>query len=76
MAAVINVFLPGIGHLVTGRVIQGLLLFVVICGLYFSVIGIPLAIILHLFVIIDAARDTERKRKRELQELAKVMKQR
>jgi hypothetical protein len=76
MAAVINVFLPGIGHLVTGRVIQGLLLFVIITALYLSFFGIPLAIILHVLVIIDAARDTERKRKRELQELAKVMKQR
>lgn len=75
MAAVLSFFVPGLGQVYTGRVIQGLILFLVIAALYFSVIGIPLAVILHLFVIIDAARDAERKRKKELAELAKAIRQ-
>lgn len=75
MAALINVFLPGLGHLITGRPIQGLLIFALVAVLYVSVIGIPVGVIVHLYSIIDAARDTERKRKRELKELANMIKQ-
>lgn len=62
IAAICNFFIPGLGHLVQGRIL-GALFFFVVCaacyGLAATVIFFflwPVGAIFHLWAIIDAAR--------------------
>ncbi|WP_252728130.1 DUF6677 family protein [Alteromonas sp. C1M14] len=62
IAAICNFFIPGLGHLVQGRILRALLFFI-ICfacyGLAATVIFFflwPVGAIFHLWAIIDAAR--------------------
>lgn len=54
LAAVLSFFLPGLGQLYKGQILKGLALMLITNILYFSVVGIPLALILHLFAIYNA----------------------
>lgn len=59
IAALCNVFLPGLGHLVQGRILGALFYFVVTAvgyALYFLIIPAIIAAIAHLICIISAAR--------------------
>lgn len=61
IAALANVFVPGLGHLVQGRVLAALFYFVVVSGLYalaLFTLGLSwiLGGILHLVCIVSAAR--------------------
>lgn len=62
IAAICNIFLPGLGQLVQGRIMKALMFFLVtaICyGLAAMVIFIfmwPVGAIFHLWAIIDAAK--------------------
>jgi TM2 domain-containing membrane protein YozV len=71
MAILLSLICPGLGHLYTGRMIQGLLLFVLTVAGYFCFI-VP-GIIIHLFVIVDAARDSNRKKGRDMQTQANML---
>ena len=58
IAALCNVFFPGLGYLVQGRFLNALLAFVVISICYFFAILILPAIIgglIHLYIVVDAA---------------------
>ena len=65
IAALCNVFVPGLGHLVQGRILGALFFFVTVWGCYVvanvgAVVVIPLVLyipggILHLFAILSAA---------------------
>ncbi len=62
IAAICNVFIPGLGQLVQGRILRALMFFVVatVCyALAATVILIflwPVGVIFHIWSIIDAAR--------------------
>ncbi len=59
IAALCNVFIPGLGHLVQGRFLLALLFFVVTAGgyaLYLLVFPALIAALFHLISIISAAR--------------------
>ena len=62
IAAICNIFIPGLGQLVQGRLMRAIMFFLVctICyGLAATVIFIflwPVGAIFHLWAIIDAAR--------------------
>lgn len=59
IAALCNVFIPGLGHLVQGRLLWAIFYFVSIAvgyALYWLVIPAIVAAILHLISIISAAR--------------------
>ena len=58
MAAICNFFLPGLGHLIIGKPVQGLIWFVLVVIGYLCFI-FP-GIVLHLFCIVDAARQSKR----------------
>ena len=58
IAALCNVFIPGLGHLIQGRLLAALFFFVSITvgyALYFLIIPAVFAAILHLIAIISAA---------------------
>ena len=58
IAALCNVFFPGLGYLIQGRILPALFVFVVVSVCYFFAILIVPAIIgglLHLYAVIDAA---------------------
>ena len=62
IAAVCNIFVPGLGHLVQGRIV-GAIMFFVICGVLYSLgtflilfFLYPFAVLFHLWAIISAAR--------------------
>ncbi|AXR07944.1 DUF6677 family protein [Salinimonas sediminis] len=61
IAALCNFFIPGLGHLVQGRVLKAIMFFLVITACYAlaaTVIFIflwPVGAIFHLWAIIDAA---------------------
>jgi TM2 domain-containing membrane protein YozV len=66
IAAICNVFFPGLGQLVQGRILPALIFAIVCVGgyaLWWLVVPAVIAAICHLFSIIDAARfkssDTE-----------------
>lgn len=78
MAAVLSFIMPGLGHLYTGRIFQGLLWWIVLAVLYVASIftlglGLLLAIPIHLLCIIDAQREDGRKRKREMEQMVRMM---
>ncbi len=59
IAALCNVFIPGLGQLVQGRILAALFFFVVVfvCyALWWLIIPAVIGAIFHLWAIIDAAR--------------------
>ena len=61
VAALCNVFFPGLGQLVQGRILAAIVFFVVcVAGyaMWFLVIPAIIAAIVHLWSIIDAAKFT------------------
>lgn len=61
IAALCNVFIPGLGHLVQGRILLALLFFAVTAvgyATYFLIFPAVIAAIFHLISIISAARYT------------------
>jgi TM2 domain-containing membrane protein YozV len=56
VAAVLSFFFPGVGQIYKRQIFKGIIYFLITSGLYASVIGIPLALIIHLCVIIGASR--------------------
>ncbi|MDN3653721.1 hypothetical protein QWY77_13330 [Thalassotalea ponticola] len=56
IAAICNVFIPGLGQLVQGRVLAAIIFFVFTGILYFTVVLWIVGAIFHLWSIIDAAR--------------------
>ncbi|MBK6939352.1 MAG: hypothetical protein IPH13_03970 [Planctomycetes bacterium] len=58
IAALCTVFIPGLGQLVQGRIFKALLFFVICVGgyaLWFLMFPWIIALIVHLWAIIDAA---------------------
>jgi TM2 domain-containing membrane protein YozV len=58
IAALANVFVPGLGQLLQGRLLAAILFFVLIVtgyALWFLLIPAILAAVLHLWCILDAA---------------------
>ena len=59
IAALCNVFLPGLGQLVQGRILAAIVFFVICAvgyALFWLVIPAIIAAIAHLWAIIDAAK--------------------
>lgn len=56
LAALASFFIPGLGQLVQGRLGRAAIQFCLTGVLYFSYIGIPIGLLVHLWSIIDAAR--------------------
>ena len=59
IAAIANFIIPGLGHLVQGRLLAAIVFFVFISVCYFfwwAVFPLVVGIICHLWCIIDAAR--------------------
>ncbi|MEI5639802.1 MULTISPECIES: hypothetical protein [unclassified Pseudoalteromonas] len=59
IAAICNVFFPGLGQLVQGRILAALLFAIVVVGgyaLWFLVVPAVIAAVFHLWSIIDAAK--------------------
>jgi len=59
IAALCNVFIPGLGQLVQGRILAAILFFVVCAAgyaMWFLVVPAIVAAIAHLWAIIDAAK--------------------
>ncbi|WP_426358825.1 hypothetical protein ACPUVO_00815 [Pseudocolwellia sp. HL-MZ19] len=59
LAAICNIFIPGLGQLVQGRVLAAILFFVftaIAWGTAIILIGWILGPVMHLWAIIDAAR--------------------
>lgn len=59
IAALCNVFIPGLGQLVQGRILAAIIFFVVCAvgyALFWLVIPAIIAAIVHLWAIIDAAK--------------------
>ena len=54
LAAVLSFFLPGLGQLYKGQILKGLILMALTSIMYASVILIPVALILHLYIIYNA----------------------
>jgi TM2 domain-containing membrane protein YozV len=80
MAAVLNFFFPGVGHMYAGHIFQGLIVLVLIPALYFAAIptvglALLLAIPLHIFIMIDAQRAVARGKKKEMAQLARMIRQ-
>ncbi len=55
IAAVCSFFIPGLGHLVQGRILGAIFFFVACAVMYWLVVTIPLAVILHIWAIISTA---------------------
>ena len=63
LAALCNVFFPGLGQLVQGRIIAAIIFAVVVfVGYFFWILLVPaiIAAIFHLWSIVDAARFNSR----------------
>ena len=59
LAAICNFFIPGLGHLVQGRLLAAILFFVTVTvgyALWFLIVPAIVGGIAHLWSIIDAAR--------------------
>ncbi|KKO48605.1 hypothetical protein VT06_10970 [Arsukibacterium sp. MJ3] len=59
IAALCNVFIPGLGQLIQGRILAALLFFVICVvgyALWWLIIPAIIAVICHLWAIIDAAK--------------------
>jgi TM2 domain-containing membrane protein YozV len=53
LAAIVNIFIPGVGQLIQGRVLSGLF-FLIITFIGYAVLILP-GIIMHIWAIVDAA---------------------
>lgn len=81
MAAVLSFFVPGLGHMLNGRVFQGLFFLVLVPLVY--LLSIPAfcipGLIVHLFVMLDANKDAKRreneKTERQAAAMAKALRQ-
>ena len=78
MAAVLNFFFPGVGHMYAGHIFQGFMFLILVPALYASALvtaglTLLLAVPLHIFIMLDAQRASRRARKRELSEMARMM---
>ncbi|WP_105167199.1 hypothetical protein [Pseudoalteromonas sp. T1lg23B] len=61
IAAICNIFFPGLGQLVQGRIVAALIFAIVVFGgyaLWFLVVPAVIGAVVHLWAIIDAARYT------------------
>lgn len=59
IAAICNIFIPGLGQLVQGRLLAAILFFIFTAGgyaLWWLIIPPIIAFVLHLWSIIDAAK--------------------
>lgn len=59
IAALCNIFIPGLGHLIQGRLLAAIFFFISISvGYFFYWLIVPgiIALLLHLFAILSAAR--------------------
>lgn len=59
IAAICNVFFPGLGQLVQGRILAALIFAIIVFGgyaLWFLVVPAIIGAIAHLWAIIDAAK--------------------
>jgi TM2 domain-containing membrane protein YozV len=59
LAAICNIFFPGLGQLVQGRILPALFFAIVVFGgyaLWFLVVPAIIAAVFHLWAIIDAAK--------------------
>lgn len=71
MAILLSLIFPGLGHLYNGRLIQGVLWFCVTMAGY-TCLFVP-GLILHVLAILDAARDGNRVKSRDMQRQADMM---
>lgn len=75
MSVVLSFFVPGLGHMLNGRVFQGLFFLVLVPVGY--LISIPLlcipGLLLHLFVMLDAGKDARRRDEQKMAKQAEVM---
>lgn len=55
IAALASFFIPGLGQLLQGRWIRAGIMFVLAAVFWYTIILIPLALLVHLWSIIDAA---------------------
>ncbi|BBN80269.1 hypothetical protein PA25_02540 [Pseudoalteromonas sp. A25] len=61
IAAICNIFFPGLGQLVQGRILAALIFAIVVVGgyaLWFLVVPPVIGAVVHLWSIIDAAKYT------------------
>ena len=59
LAAICSFFIPGLGQLVQGRILSALMFFVITAAgyaLWWLIVPIIIAVIVHIWAIIDAAR--------------------
>ncbi|MEJ6475498.1 hypothetical protein [Pseudoalteromonas piscicida] len=59
IAAICNVFFPGLGQLVQGRILAALIFAIIVVGgyaLWFLIVPPVIAAVFHLWSIIDAAK--------------------
>lgn len=57
LAAIVNIFMPGVGQLIQGRVMAGIF-FVLCTAIGYFLLVIP-GIIVHIWTIVDAAKYKE-----------------
>ncbi len=65
LAAICNIFFPGLGQLVQGRIMAALIFAIITFGgyaLWFLFFPVIIAVIFHLWSIIDAAKFTAPRR--------------
>ncbi|AOT09822.1 hypothetical protein [Pseudoalteromonas luteoviolacea] len=63
IAAICNIFFPGLGQLVQGRILAAIIFAIITVGgyaLWFLVVPAIIAAIVHLWAIIDAAKYSPR----------------
>ena len=59
IAALCNIFFPGLGQLVQGRILSALIFAIIVFGgyaLWFLIVPAIVAAVFHLWAIIDAAK--------------------
>ncbi|KID57838.1 hypothetical protein N473_05020 [Pseudoalteromonas luteoviolacea CPMOR-1] len=63
IAAICNIFFPGLGQLVQGRILAAIIFAIITVGgyaLWFLVVPAIIAAVVHLWAIIDAAKYSPR----------------
>lgn len=78
MAAVLSFFFPGVGHIYAGHIFQGLLFLILVpiayvIGVLTAGAGLLLAIPFHIWVMIDSQRAADRRKQKQLNDLAKAI---
>lgn len=71
MPTLITLFLPGVGHMMNGRILQGLVWMAVVAVGYLMMI-VP-GVVLHLICLVDCSRDSGRKADARMQRQAELM---